>query len=149
MGMYHYKGAGLNNVYLTNGYDEVQFGDEVAVSVMNVKGLHRAIATHVIGQSGKLSGKEIRFLRNEADMSQSALAELLGVDVQTFATWEKDKHKIHGAADRLLRVFMRESFSNRCGRVGKILAEYAALTNHIEEQRLCFQETEEGWKEAA
>jgi len=145
---YHYKGAGLNNIYLTNGYDEINYGDDVAVSVMDVKGLHKAIAAHLICQSPKLSGKEIRFLRNEIDMPQTALAELLGVDVQTFANWEKGTHKIHGAAERLMRVFVGECLLNRRGRIGKLLKQYAALTNHIE-KRLCFRETDEGWKEAA
>jgi DNA-binding transcriptional regulator YiaG len=146
--MYHYKGAGLNNVYLTNGYREITYGDEVAVSVMDVGGLHKAIATHLICQSGKLSGKEIRFLRNEIDLPQGALAGLLGVDVQTFANWEKGTHKMHGAADRLMRIYVGSRLLNRRGKVGKLLEEYSALTNHIEE-RLLFQETAAGWKEAA
>lgn len=147
MKKYHYKGTGLDNVYLTNGYREVEYGDEIAVSVMDVEGLHKAIAAHLICQSGKLSGKEIRFLRNEINFPQTALAELMGVDVQTFAHWEKGTHKIHGAADRLMRVFVGERLLNRHGKIGKLLKQYAALTNHVEE-RMCFQETDEGWEEA-
>jgi len=148
MGMYHYKGTGLDNVYLTNGYREVKYGDEIATSVMDVEGLHKAIVAHLICQSSKLGGKEIRFLRNEINLPQGALAELLGVDVQTVANWEKSVHEINGAAERLLRLFVGERLLNRRGRVGKLLEQYAAMTNHVEE-RLCFQETDEGWKQAA
>jgi len=148
MGAYHYKGTGLDNVYLTNGYREIKYGDETAVSVMDVDGLHKAIATHLICQADKLNGKEIRFLRNEIDMSQGALADLLGVKVQTFANWEKEIHKIQGSAERLMRVYVNECLLNRKGKIGKLLAEYSALVNHME-KRMLFQETEEGWKEAA
>jgi DNA-binding transcriptional regulator YiaG len=148
MKMYQYKGTGLDNIYLANGFDSVPYGDEIAISVMNVEGLHRAIATHLICHSTKLGGKEIRFLRNEIDFPQSALAKLLGVDVQTVANWEKGIHAINGAAERLLRLFVGERLLNRKGKVGKLLEQYATLTNHFEE-RLCFMETDDGWKEAA
>lgn len=146
--MYHYKGTGLDNVYLTNGYKEVKFGDEVAVSVSHVKELHKAIAKQVFSQSSRLSGKEIRFLRNEIGMSQAAFAELINVKVQTFANWEKGTHKVQGAADRLMRLYVKDHFTNRASRVGELLKEYAELTNHLEE-RMYFQETEGGWAEAA
>lgn len=148
MKMHHYKGTGLDNVYLANGFDEFTFGDETAVSIMNVEGLHRAIVTHLISHSMKLGGKEIRFLRNEINLPQRALAELLGVDVQTVANWEKSVHEINGAAERLYRLFVGERLLNRRGKVGKLLEQYTTLTNHYEE-RMCFMETEEGWKEAA
>ena len=146
--MYHYRGTGLDNVYLKNGYAEVKYGDDVATSVMDVEGLHKAIALALLSQSAKLSGKEIRFLRNEINLPQVGLSTFLGVDVQTVANWEKGVHRINAPAERLFRLYAGEVLLNRRGKIGKLLAEYAAINNHIEE-RLYFQKTNEDWLEVA
>ncbi len=146
--MYHYRGAGLDNVYLINGYHEVEYGDEVATSVVNVEGLHKAIATVVICQSDRLTGQEIRFFRNEMNMPQAALADLMDIDVQTIANWEKGIHEISGPADKLLRLFAGEQLLNSKSKIGKLLKQFAVVNNHLVE-KLCFKETAEGWQEAA
>ena len=143
---YQYKGAGLDNVYLSNGYTEVKYGKETATSVMNVEGLHKAIAAHLIYHTSKLGGKEVRFLRNEIDMSQNALAELLDINVQTVANWEKGVHKINGSAERLLRLYAGECLLKHRGKIGKLLGEFAKITNHIEE-RMFLKKTKDGWQE--
>ncbi len=147
--MYHYRGTGLDNVYLENGYHEVEYGDEVATSVVNVEGLHKAIATALISQSAKLGGKEIRFLRNEMDMPQTGLADLLDVNVQTIANWEKGNHAIKGPAEKLIRLYAGARLLNRDSKIGKLLEQFAKIDSHEIAERLYFSQTEEVWEEAA
>lgn len=108
---YHYTECGLPNIYLANGYElEVVDSDEY-VSIHNVDGLWHAIAMNLVSSQKLLSPAEIRFLRGQMDYTQAELAELLGVDDQTVARWEKGQTGLPGPADRAIRVFYLASDS--------------------------------------
>ena len=49
-------------------------------------------------------GKGIRVIRARLGLSQSALAELIGVRRNTVARWERDEIAISGPAARLIRI---------------------------------------------
>ena len=70
--MYQYKTYGLNTVYLANGYDTAEFDGEIATSIHDIDGLHKAIGRNLAELSRALTGSEFRFLRVEMDMSQRA-----------------------------------------------------------------------------
>ena len=147
--MYHYKGAGLDNVFLKNGYREVMFGDEKAVSVENVEGLHRAIAGVLVEKPAPLTGQEFRFLRVEMNLSQLALGKLIRVSDQTVAAWEKEvTKKVSGSSELLVRAFARERLLHCEGHIANFIEMLAELDIKIAKQ-ICFQETAEGWKKAA
>ena len=147
--MYHYRGAGLGNVYLKNGYREIKFGDEIAVSVENVQGLHLAIAATLIHKPAGLTGQEFRFLRIEMDLAQHRLARLLGVGEQSIRQWENNvTRQIPGSAERLMRAFARERLLNQDGEITGMLEELAELDHFVMEQML-FEETQNVWSEAA
>jgi putative transcriptional regulator len=147
--MYHYRGAGLDNVYLKNGYREVMYGDEKAVSVENVEGLHQAIAAVLIEKPAPLTGQEFRFLRVEMELSQLALGKLIRVSDQTVAAWEKEvTKKVSGSAELLVRAFALERLLHREGHISDFIEMLAGLDRKITKQ-FCFKETAEGWKEAA
>src|SRR5437016_11253514 len=82
--MYHYTESGLGNVWLKNGYvmKNTPYGE--GVSIQDVEGLHKLIGT-IIAKRPKLTGKELRFLRKEMEMSQRALGELLGTSEQNIS----------------------------------------------------------------
>lgn len=102
---YHYKECGLPNVFLANGYEiETVDGDEY-VSIQNVDGLWRAISMNLVSSQKLLSPRAIRFLRAQMGYTQAEMADLLGVDDQTVARWEKGQARLPGPADRSLRVF--------------------------------------------
>jgi putative transcriptional regulator len=108
--MYHYQACGLPNVYLLNGYERIATAYGKGVTVHDVDGLHKAIATIVVESSAPLSGAEFRFLRNELELSQSGLAEMLGCNKQAIARWEKGiNKKIDQPAERLLRLVYRST----------------------------------------
>ncbi len=103
---YHYRESGLKNIWLRNGYRMVDTPYGEAVEIEKVEQLHRAIARAVIARP-RLSGREFRFLRTEMNLSQEALARMLGNSAQSVALWEKGR----GApkwADRLIRALYRE-----------------------------------------
>jgi DNA-binding transcriptional regulator YiaG len=67
--------------------------------------LWKAIAKHLVTKRKVLAPKEIRFLRNQMDMTQADLAARLRVSDQTIARWEKGRgDTVPGPADIMLRV---------------------------------------------
>ena len=81
---YHYTESGLDFVYLIKGFDLVKGpGGQRRVVIHNMDGLHRAIGKFLVEERGTLSGKEVKFLRNELLLSQSSLGAVLGVTEQT------------------------------------------------------------------
>jgi putative transcriptional regulator len=106
--MYHYTESGLRNVWLVNGFKlhKTKHGDGVAFE--NIEGLHRSIGKWLCSNTPRLKGPEVRFLRTEMELSQAALASLLGNDAQSVALWEKGKVTVPKWADRLLRALYRE-----------------------------------------
>jgi DNA-binding transcriptional regulator YiaG len=108
--MYHYLGCGLPNVFLKNGYELTVSHYGKGVTIHDLEGLHDAIGEIVVSSPGPLAGNEFKFLRNELELSQAALAHLLGCDEQSVARWEKGKNKqVNAPAERLLRRLYQEN----------------------------------------
>lgn len=99
-----YRGAGLDGIYLCNGFEREEIDGEWFTYIEDVEGLHRAIGLHLVEAHKELAPREIRFLRNAMDVTQADLARLLGVDTQTVARWEKGQTTMPGPADRYFRV---------------------------------------------
>lgn len=148
MKLYHYTESGLRNVYLRNGYTLHKTPYGPGVSFNDLEDLHRVLALTLVTKAGKLSGTEIRFLRKEMEMAQTALASLLGVSAQTLADWEKGKAKISGPADKLLRVAVRGHYSGNVT-VRRMIDMLNSLDVDARESRMIFQEEGRGWKVAA
>ena len=97
-----------------------------------------------------LNGKEFRFLRHELDMTQQLVANILRVDYQTIARWEKGiTAKIPGSAQAVLRV-LYESKTGGNVEITRLLAELSELDEIIhgdeeESEPLDFEDTEDGW----
>jgi transcriptional regulator with XRE-family HTH domain len=58
----------------------------------------------IIKETFLMSGGELRFIRKELSLTQKSLGDLLGVDAQTVARWEKEETKLDSKADRLVRL---------------------------------------------
>jgi DNA-binding transcriptional regulator YiaG len=139
--MYHYTEAGLQNVWLANGYHvrKTKYGE--AVSVEDAEGLHRAIGRR-IAQKRYLTGTEFRFLRKELDLSQRRVADLVGTSEQTVALWEK-RGKIPKTADRIFRAIYLETVDGNV-KIKDFIERIAELDRKVEE-KMIFQDTEDGW----
>lgn len=101
---YAYKACGLEGIFLLNGVKKEMHDGEEHFSITDIEGLHRAIGRHLVLHRKVLTPREIRFLRNTMDMTQSELAERLWNTSQSVARWEKGHCEIPGAADKLLRA---------------------------------------------
>lgn len=107
--MYHYLGSGLPNVFLKNGYEIKNSNYGETVVIHDLEGLHAAIGSILVSSPGTLAGDEFRFLRNELELSQVMLAQLLGCEEQAVARWEKGKNKkVNAPAEKLLRRLYQE-----------------------------------------
>ena len=104
--MYHYTESGLGNVWLKNGYvtKKTPYGE--GVSIQDVEGLHRLIGS-LITKRPTITGKELRFLRKEMELSQRALGELLGTSEQNISLWER-RGSIPKVSDRLVKLIYLE-----------------------------------------
>ena len=143
--MYHYTESGLRNVWLANGFKAHKTVHGKGVAFDNVDGLHRAIGHSICLHSPRLKGAELRFLRHELDLSQSALAGLLGNDAQSIALWEKSKVKVPKWADRLMRALYREHLGENVKI--RALVEKAANMETEKSRAIRFEarETPKGW----
>ena len=146
--MIEYSGCGLPNIFLANGYTEVETPYGMTVSVDNVTGLHRAIGMEIVNKEPTLSGPEFRFLRKELELSQCKLGSLLGRDAQTIALWEKEKNDLPKMADMLLRAIYSENLNGNVQIINMIERLNELDRVERDERRFEFRETEEGWRAA-
>lgn len=105
--MYHYLECGLPDVWLVNGYEWVSTSMGKAFRIRSSEALDKAIQGVVVMKPGRLTGGEFRYLRKALNLSQRALADMLGNDEQTVALWEKRRGPPLWA-DRLIRLFQKE-----------------------------------------
>lgn len=145
--MYHYTDCGLRNVWLANGYRRAKTPYGAGIAIEGVPALHRAIGLWLAKKPGRLSGAEIRFLRKELDLSQKALAEIVGQTEQTVSLWER-RGRIPKTADRFIRALYRETAEGNA-RIREIVARLAAKDAKDSEDRATFARKARQWKMAA
>lgn len=142
--MYHFKECGLDNIYLRNGYEEVKTTEGAAVGIHALDELMRVIAEGIANKRGHLSGKELRFLRVEMDLSQKALGELMGKSDQSVAKWEKGEVPIPVLADKAIRDLYLESIGK--GPMAGLLKDLSQLDRQYHELKCELEETGLGWQ---
>lgn len=108
--LHHYVDSGLDNVWLSDGFEVIEspYGDAVAIEDMN--GLHRCIARCLVAKADTLTGKEFRFLRGELDLSQEIMGELCGVKERTIRNYEREEIEVNEPANTIIRVVYRERY---------------------------------------
>jgi putative zinc finger/helix-turn-helix YgiT family protein len=79
---------------------------EHEVAIPNIDELHRVLALHVVEQSGRLTGAEIKFLRKVLDYSGAKFAQLVGASPVTVSRWEHDAQPIGHHADAFVRALV-------------------------------------------
>jgi putative transcriptional regulator len=150
MSGYHYTECGLDNVWLMNGVafeTDPNYGEVYAIE--DVEGLHRQIASDLIHLPRPLNGAEFRFLRRELDLSQKALAILIGSNDQSIAKFEKarDKPVSNGLADRLLRLLYADGIDKP--KVRELLQVLTDLDEQHAALELRLRRTDKKWRNAA
>jgi len=99
----HYTACGLDDVYLVNGFTREIIDGEEYLTIENLDGLWKAIALDLVVCHKVLAPKELRFLREQMDLTKAELAARLRVSDQTVARWEKGKGD-PGPGDIAIRV---------------------------------------------
>lgn len=141
--MYHYTMCGLDNVWLENGYTVKKTAYGNAVSITHAEELHGLIASDLICKTGRLTGKEFRFLRTHLALSQAGVAQMLGVTEQSVSLWERTG-KVPLAMDRYLRLIWIGKHNP-----SKTIASVIDRINTVERiihQKIVAKETKSKWK---
>ncbi len=138
-----YTGCGLDDIWLVSGYEIETFDGEDAISVRDLDGLHAAIGRSLVRRKKLLTGKEIRFLRVQMDLSQSKLARLVGCDAQQIARYEKGQNKMPGAVDRILRMLYLQHLDDPVA-VQSFLETLDQLDSRLRDKQV-FTATPDGW----
>lgn len=152
---FHYTMCGLTDVYLDGGFEVLDTPRGRRISVQDQVGLHRAIGRYLIELSRGLTGAELRFLREELNLSQVNLARLLGESDQSVARREKRPNPEHSplSQDRILRYLYRESLLGANVKLTDFLRELATADNEADipdaVEKVTFEECSEGWRRAA
>lgn len=146
--MYHYTESGLQNIWLKNGYEEIDTDYGKGVSVHDVEGLFRAIGTELVIHKPRLSGAEVRFLRVSIDLSQVELAQVLGVAEVSVRGWENHRTKITKPADRLLRALYLDAIDSD-SKIRKLIDKINTMDHDAYKRKIELQDTDSGWKMAA
>jgi len=146
--MFHYKDCGLDNVWLKNGFNEIETEYGPAISIFNLEGLHSTIGMQIIECNALLNGKEIRFLRKEMDLSQKHLGEILGVSEESIRGWEKGRNKITAPSDKLIRILYKEHETGD-GMIRDALERLSQMNVEDHCRKIELESTDQGWKTAA
>lgn len=145
--MYHYTECGLNNIYLKNGFQEIDTPYGKAVSISDVTGLNKAIAHNLIAYKPKITGSEFRFLRKYMDLSQVRLAQFLGNNEQSIASWEK-RGNIPLWASNMIRVLVSEYLGEN-QKLIDIIHRFNDLDRSEYESSMSFESEDHEWRMAA
>lgn len=105
---YRYDECGLENVVLKGLRIQTADDGEETVTIPRINLLHRLLVEAVAEKHGRLTPKELRFLRTEMEMTQGQLAELVHRDVQSIGRWERGETPIDSAAETLIRALALE-----------------------------------------
>jgi transcriptional regulator with XRE-family HTH domain len=102
--MIRYPHPAFPNLYLLNGYSEVETPYGPAREYAAEDDLERCIRRLVLRKPFRLRGWDLRFLRRGLGLSQTELGEQIGRDAQTIARWEKSEEELLSAVDLAIRV---------------------------------------------
>ena len=142
--MYHCTDAGLRNVWLANGYKEVNTSYGKGVVIDNLPRLTSAIANALCAKPSRLSGTEFRFIRQAMCLSQHNLADMLGCTDQAVAKWEKSKVKLPKMADRIVRfIFLNQA--DPTTPLGQAISRMKEV-DRIIHQRIVVKDGHAGWR---
>lgn len=106
---YRYTECGLDNIIIRGINFLKDDAGERVITIKNVAGLHRAIATAIITKPASMTGKELKFLRTEMGLTQAELAAIVHREPLAMSRWERGEvEQIDTNAETLIRLHARE-----------------------------------------
>ncbi len=140
--MYHYTECGLDNVWLENGYTVKKTAYGEATSVDDANGLHQVLSIELTQKKGRVTGKELRFMRTALGMSQEGLGKCIGATEQSVSLWERTG-KVPQYADSILRLLVSEKLNGN-SKVTEVI-ERINTVERICNQRIVAREKKHKW----
>jgi putative zinc finger/helix-turn-helix YgiT family protein len=122
--------------------------DNYEVEIPHLEELHRAIALHLVRQSRRLQGPEVRFLRKWLGWSGQDFARRMGVTAETVSRWENEREPTGGTSDRLLRLMVLFGKPVSDYSLDR-LAEISDIHAGPPAEPARFAPTRDGWRSAA
>lgn len=144
--MYHYTESGLNNVWLENGFNVVDTPYGKAVSIDDADGLHELLAIDLANKTGRLTGKEFRFLRTMLCLSQQNFAAMLGLTEQAASLWERTG-KVPKSADATMRMLILEKLKGD-GKMSEVINRINTV-DRLVNQQIVATERNHKWRSKA
>ena len=84
---------------------------EYEIAIPHYERLIDIVTLALLNKKGRLSGREIRWLRGQLGWASSKLAEHVGVSPESVSKWENGRMNQTGTADRLIRLIVAKNFS--------------------------------------
>lgn len=140
--MYHYTECGLDNVWLENGYTVKKTAYGKATSVDDAIGLQQVLTIELTQKKGRVTGKELRFMRTALGMSQEGLGKCVGATEQSVSLWERTG-KVPQYADSILRLLASEKLNGN-SKVTEVI-ERINTVERICNQRIVAREKKHKW----
>lgn len=141
--MYHYTESGLPNVWLENGYVVQKTPYGRAVAIEHADSLHKVLAIEITKKKGRITGKELRFLRLVLELSQENLAhKCFGLSEQAVSLYERTG-KVPAQADTIIRMLVLEKLNGNV-RITDILHRINDV-DRLVNQRIVASETRNRW----
>ena len=130
--MYHYTESGLDNVWLANGYTVHQTPYGKGVSVNDADSLMKELAKWLTQKPGRLTGKELRYLRTLMCLSQASLGAMMGATEQSVSLWERTG-KVPKTSDALVRMLALEKL-NGDAKVSEVIDRINTVERLVNQQ---------------
>ncbi len=108
MNRYQYRACGLPNVFLVGIPECTDDKGEACVTIENISGLHKVIASEIVFRAHGFTGAELRFLRSEMGLTQKDVANLVRVEPLTVGRWERGDTEIPGSVMTVVRLITVE-----------------------------------------
>jgi DNA-binding transcriptional regulator YiaG len=140
--MFQFTDGGLSNVWLANGYEEIDTPYGKGVSFHDLDGLVKAVCIALTRKITPLTGAEFRYLRQALCLSQGAVGQLMDKTDQAIAKWEKSVEPVPRLADFAMRAIYLQHAD------GDEAIKNLVTALNVTERTLHFvmRETPRGWR---
>ena len=108
--MVAYPHFGIPNLYLLNGYKEIETSHGPALQIDDEEAMEHCVRLIVLRKPNRLHGRELRFLRRGLNLSQTEFGDLVERDAQTIARWEKSAEPVSQIVDTVVRLRFAQRF---------------------------------------
>lgn len=139
-----YPHFALQNLYLVNGYHEIETSYGPAREYDREDELEQCVRRVLLRKPESLRGWDLRFLRNGLALSQADFGNMIGRTEQSVARWEKNSKALPKFVDLMIRVRFAAKFEP--GMEVEEILSYVDGTARKLPEKILLSLTEAGWE---